>query len=243
MKIGILGAFYNCAKDVPKVLSPFLGREFVLSACNIQFSEFSPTPDEETFDALMSVPETIYIATSPVPLKEHEARSMAMNYLLEQDVDYIWVLDGDEFYTREEVDRIVYLLAKNSPWVHVYYSIAFKNYVFDGKCWIAGFRPPRIFSNRICGGLDKFFWDNDVLYKDGTAYSNHREIQEYQIPTSVAHVKHMTWLHSNGKEKVEYQLKHFGACSYRWDDKENLLKFDEMFYARQGKQIPELHHD
>lgn len=241
MKVGILGAFYNCAKDVPTVLSPFLERGFTISACNIQFSEFGPPPDTETYDALMSLRyDTICVNVSPVPMKEHEARSMAMKYLLEEDVDYVWILDGDEFYTKEEVDAIVKFLSTQPLDSETYYSIAFKNYVFDGKTWIHGFRPPRIFSNRIKGGLSRFYWDNDVVYKDGSAYST---LTETKISESVAHVRHMTWLHSNGKEKVKYQLKHFGECSYRWDEKENLLKFDEMFYARQGKRIPELNHD
>jgi len=241
MKIGILGAFYNCAKDVKEVLSPFMGRGFKFSVCNIQFDHFSTPPDSETYDALMATPgETICVSVSPVPMKEHEARSMAMNYLLERDVDYVWILDGDEFYTTKEVDNIVEFLSQQSAWSEQYYSISFKNYVFDGKSWIHGFRPPRIFSNRVRGGLARFYWDNDVVYKDGSVYST---LNETKIPESVAHVRHMTWLHSNGKEKVEYQLKHFGACSYKWDDKENELKFDETFYGRQNKEIPELHYD
>jgi len=238
MKIGILAAMYNCAKDVDAILAPFKKDIFVTAACDIQFDKFDTLPDEDTLIKLYETPEVQYIATSVVPLPESAARDIALKYLLSRDVDYVWLVDGDEFYTDGEVNAIceVLRLASHGP----YYSINFKNYVFDGKSWLSGFCPPRIFSNRIHGGISSFYWDNDISYNDGTDY---KVIPHVKIPESVANVRHMTWLHSNGKEKVAYQLKHFGECSYSWNSLLGELEFDEDFYLRHKLKKPTLRHD
>lgn len=240
MKIGVLFAPYNCAADINRLVEPFLGEEFVISACNIQFDVFDTPPDEDTFKALSSHPAISFIATSPIPLREDAARNMALSYLLEKDVDFIWILDGDEFYTKEQVQGIV----KEIRGKHLYeafYSINFKNYIFDGKSWIDGFCPPRIFSNKIYGGIDSFYWDNDLSYKNGKPHSR---LLNVIIPKPVAHVKHMTWLHSNGKSKVEYQMKHFnGVCSYIWNEDKKVLEFNPNFYKSRGIKEPEVFND
>lgn len=238
MKIGILAAMYNCAKDVDAVLAPFKSDVFVTSACNIQFDKFDIPPDKDTLIKLYETPEVEYIATSVVPLPESDARDIALRYLLSRDVDYVWLVDGDEFYTDKEVKAIqeVLLATSHGP----YFSINFKNYVFDGRTWVAGFCPPRIFSNRIHGGIKSFYWDNDICYNDGTDY---KSIPHVKIPESAAHVRHMTWLHSNGKEKVSYQLKHFGECSYLWNSLLGELEFNESFYLKHKLKKPELRYD
>ena len=53
----------------------------------------------------------------------------------------------------------------------------------------------------------------------------------------------MTWLNENGKEKVEYHKKHFGACSYVWDENNKTLKLDLEYYDRMGYDRPVLHKD
>jgi len=238
MKIGILAVSYNCAGDIDNVLSPFKGDSFVISACNIQFDKFDIPPDEDTLIKLYETPEVQHISTSVCPLPEAEARNLALKYLLYRDVDYVWLVDGDEFYTDKEVNAITKILSETSH--GPYFSINFKNYVFDGRTWISGFCPPRIFSNRIHGGISSFYWDNDVSYNDGTDY---KRLPNAKIPESVANVRHMTWLHTNGKEKVRYQLKHFGECSYSWNSSLERLEFNEAYYLKNKVKKPELIYD
>lgn len=73
-----------------------------------------------------------------------------------------------------------------------------------------------------------------IFYKDGSDY---KILSNLEIPKSIAHVKHMTWLHSNGKAKVEYQKKRWGekGCSFSWDYKENKLTLNDSFYENKVK--------
>ena len=36
--------------------------------------------------------------------KETEARSLALDYLIKNNVDIVWQVDSDEFYTLEEIE-------------------------------------------------------------------------------------------------------------------------------------------
>jgi hypothetical protein len=53
----------------------------------------------------------------------------------------------------------------------------------------------------------------------------------------------MTWLHSNGKEKYEYQIKHFGECSYEWNYETNKLEFNKDFFDRKSILPPIVYKD
>jgi len=77
------------------------------------------------------------------------------------------------------------------------------------------------------------------VYNDGTDYKNASHLE---IPRNIAHIKHMTWLHSNGKAKVEYQKKRWGeeGCSYSWNYEKNILEFNEAFYAKNNLALPNL---
>ena len=53
----------------------------------------------------------------------------------------------------------------------------------------------------------------------------------------------MTWLHENGEEKVKYHKKHFGGCSYIWDEKRKELSLDIDYYDRMGYKRPIIHKE
>jgi len=244
MKIGVIGCFYDCAKDLTMVLDPWLqlkkNQGLVLTAVNALFKENSDlgieNNDIETRRAISAV-DIDYRHFSPVPLTEAQARNECLNYLLSTNVDAVWLLDGDEFYTVDQIREIIYFVSERYSDPNAYFSINFKNHVFDGVQWVDGFCPPRIFSTKIRGGLDQFYWDNDVMYNDGT---NYKMMNEIKVPKEVAHVRHMTWLHENGKAKYEYQVKHFGHCSYKWNYEEEKLEFDLDFHEKHNIPIPEL---
>jgi hypothetical protein len=56
-------------------------------------------------------------------------------------------------------------------------------------------------------------------------------------------VKHLTWMHENGKSKYEYQMKHFGACSYKWNYQKNELEFNEDFFIRNNVTKPKINQE
>jgi hypothetical protein len=244
MKIGILGCFFNCSKDLNRVIEPFIdlraSKNLVLTAVNSVFkenAELGMSADDDKTRLKISNAGLDYHYFSPVPLAESQARNKCLDYLLYTGVDFVWILDGDEFYTKEQISQIIYFIEKNKDNEDCFFSIPFKNHVFEGAEWVDGFCPPRIFNNNIHDGIDQFYWDNDILYRDGT---NYKVLQEIAIPKEIAHVRHMTWLHENGKEKYEYQVKHFGQCSYKWNYEEEKLEFDKEYYEKHGIPIPKL---
>ena len=87
--------------------------------------------------------------------------------------------------------------------------------------------------------LDKMFWDNDVYYEGGIPQT---KLPLLEIPRDVAHVKHLTWLsNEKSKKKYEYNLKHIGVCSYKWDYDNDKLIFDEEYYK--DKEMPTIYED
>ena len=98
---------------------------------------------------------------------EAEIRNHGLQWLLKQNCDYIWLLDNDEFYTIEQINNIISYIQSDDNKFYSWYSIPFKNYIFDGKQWVAGFCPPRIFKREtIRYTLDKCYWDNDFCYRN-----------------------------------------------------------------------------
>ncbi len=252
MKIGIVGLFYGCAETLPDVLAPWrefkkiapeLGHEVYIAAMNCQFAEYATlgykNDDDATRNSLAENKDVFdWYKASDVPMQEQEARTAVLQALLAAGVDCIWILDGDEFYTVDSIKKIIdFVLANPLPDL---YRIHFKNYIFDGKHWIKGFRPPRIFWTDRYGGIEKFSWDNELQYLDGhtTRSSNHLD-----IPEDVAYIKHLTWLNSSGKKKAQYQNVRMGSSSYRWNDEKQALEFDVAWYAKYGEVPPPLYSD
>jgi len=246
MKIGILGCFYDCAEDLESVLLPW--REYksqstkhsVLMACvNSQFKEYGDlgyeNENQETIEKIVKNDTIDQYYVSPVPLMEHEARNLPLGYLLQNDVDAFWLLDGDEFYTYGDINNIINFVEENAD--YDYYEINFKNYILDGKSWTDGFCPSRIFWTKKNGGVKGFYWDNDIIYGENTP---HKNLSRLEIPRNIAHVRHMTWLHTNGKKKVEYHSKHFGECSYKWNEEKEQLEIDKDYYKKHNKEMPKI---
>ena len=82
-----------------------------------------------------------------------------------------------------------------------------------------------------------------MVYTNGRDELNYKYLVNQKIPKFYAHVRHMTWLHSNGKAKVEYQNKHFGHCSYKWNDDANKLEIDKNFFIKNNILQPIIHID
>lgn len=244
-KIGIIFAAYNCAETFNEFISPWNKFPFCKSICSIPFKNFPLKDNKETLEKIKKHFHENQIFTSDEPLLEAEARDKCLQYLLSNDeLEFVWIVDSDEYYTEEEILRICDFIYRNrtAEW----FSLNFKNYVFDGTVWIDGFCPPRIFRVKTLDGLakiNKFYFDNDINYK--TFFTNqildYKTLPSINTPKKIAHIKHMTWLHSNGQEKVEYQNKHFGGiCSYKWNKKKKKLQFNNEYFRKYNKEKPEL---
>lgn len=253
MKIGIIYCAYNCFSYVKDSLHSFAEckRQGLISqicGVSIPFAEYfdlNQTKDCTT-DFLIDLHKKQLIDqlfTEPNYIKEHEARDLCLQYLKNANCDTIWMVDGDEFYSVEDIKNIINFINDNPN--YYWYSINFKNYIFDGKQWIDGFCPPRIFrtkSNIL--NIDKFYWDNDICYQDeNKKIFNYKLLDNLIIPKEIAHIKHMTWLHENGRAKYEYQMKHFGYCGYKWNYESQQLELNEDFFLKTNQKIPNILKD
>lgn len=253
MKIGIIYCAYNCFSYVKDSLYSFgeCKRQGVISeisAVSIPFAEYFDLNQnkDETTDFLIHLHKKQLIDqlfTEPNYIQEHIARDLCLQYLKNTDCDVIWMVDGDEFYSIEDIKNIINFININSN--YYWYSVNFKNYIFDGKQWIDGFCPPRIFrtkSNTL--NINKFYWDNDLSYKNkNNEIFNYKLLNNLMIPKDIAHIKHFTWLHENGRSKYEYQMKHFGNCGYLWNYEQKKLEFNEDYYIKNNIQKPKVNID
>ena len=83
-----------------------------------------------------------------------------------------------------------------------------------------------------------FYWDNDMSYEYNGQMISYENMELETIPKEVAYIPHYTWLNDRiGKRKVEYQHKHFGHCSYKWNHEKHCLEFDESFYKKMNQPI------
>jgi hypothetical protein len=253
MKIGIIYCAYNCFSYIKESLSSFAeakrqGLINQISAVSIPFAEYFDLNQikDGTTNLLIHLHERTLIDkifTEPNYIQEHKARDLCLQYLKSVDCDIIWMVDGDEFYSIEDIKNIINFINNNPN--YYWYSINFKNYIFDGKQWIDGFCPPRIFKTKSnILNIDKYYWDNDLAYKDKDDKTfNYKLLDNLTIPKEVAYIKHLTWLHENGKLKYEYQIKHFGYCGYKWNYDENKLEFDKDFYLKIRQELPTIYYE
>lgn len=247
MRIGVLGCFFGKPEYLDSCLEPWLqvdgeleDHEFVFAVVNAQFKERAHlegiTEDEEMQNKLYWYESQNYLDflfVSESPLYEHQARNVPLQYLLKRDIDYLILLDLDEFWTTDQIYKAIEIIEKNQDYTT--FDVHMKNIIFDGNHFIRGFHPPRIFSNRKNGGMLNFVWDNDIRYKDGSLNPNRGLIKEEEL-----FIKHLTWLNEDGEKKVEYHMKHFGTCSYLWDKREKKLELNREYYLENNYEIPKI---
>jgi hypothetical protein len=252
MKIGIIYCAYNCKSFAEKSVEPFLiaKNENIISAiCAVSlpfFEYFEINQDkDDTTDFLLNLyknKKIDNIFTQPNYIQEHKARDLCLQYLKIIGCDTIWMVDGDEFYSTDNIKAIISFIEKKIE--YVWYKINFKNYIFDGTKWIDGFCPPRIFRvQKDDFLLDKFYWDNDMTYKTNSESISYQNLKNLEIPKEIAHIKHMTWLHSNSENKYKYQMKHFGDCGYKWNEEMKRIEINKAYYIKNKLEEPLIHED
>ena len=252
MKIGLIYTSYNCQEYLDDSLNPWLelkkeiGDNLLIAGVSVPFLEYKGFQEEDnvTPDFLESVCD--YTVLSPKYIKEAEARDIAFQWLKTQNVDYYILADGDEIFDLNQIKNMIKFIKNNS--FITWFSIAYKNYIWDKKHYIEEpFCPPRIFKSD--SGIyiaNKIFHDNDVAYhgKITRNIKSYKQFSSMCVPANIINPHHYTWLNNNrSKLKCAYQLAHFGenpGCSYRWDEKTESVQFNEDFFRKTGQVTPQI---
>jgi hypothetical protein len=181
--------------------------------------------------------EIDHLIDGPDDIRETEARGMALTYLVAQNVDAIWLVDSDELYDAESIQRLIEFVDQN-PWTD-WFRLSLKNYVIDRQTYLAEpFTPPRIFRTHPNGRGNHhpfiFIEDNDIGYKDVSAGPNapiwhQMSFASQTVPANYVWVPHITWQNdSRARDKFFYQADARGwrkVCSFSWDDSQGGLIF------------------
>lgn len=265
IKIGLVAVGYQCDKYLRQVLAPWvslkcgvwdedLGVQVERPKLNIkiccttalfkEYNEMGHQYDNERTESILSdykksgaIDEFIVVKD---PIVDHQSRNYCLDYFRQFDIDLFWQLDLlDEIYTQEDILSILGFVRENR--LIEWYRINFKNYVGDTKHYIEGFNPPRIHWAKRHGGISRWHWDNNVTYNNGRRDTSYPHLI---VPPNIACVKHYSWCGSDQflKNKINYQKKCLGTCSYLWDERKGLV-FNQEYYNKTRQLVPELKID
>lgn len=266
MNFLILYTAYNAEDLIKESIQPFLDHpDCYVAAGSRRFAKFDQPRNDNTVDLLNSLWEDndsfLCLDTSDEPLEyEHEGKNEMLQMVSEvtnKPFDYIWIVDADEKYTIGDINRIIQFVNNPINKYIVWFSLCLKNYIFNKNTYLTEpFTPPRIFRTGFhCNWtqpngyffLNRFFWDNDICYIRKEDLEN-EQIPEYSykgfpnmtILKEKVWVDHHSWLNDErSKSKVEYQMKHFGDCSFKWVEGSG-LEFNEDYYKRNNLELPEV---
>jgi hypothetical protein len=174
------------------------------------------------------------------PQKEFEMWTNNLNKLKEQDIDLLIMVNVDEIWDIEEIKKLIKFIKKNE--LVDYFKINFKNYCINYKTWVDDFIVPRAWFINKNDGLKRFYQDELVEYNNGKRdYSASFLV----VPRVLIFPKHYSWVGSKEylQRKLNFQALRFGTCSYSWDNKNDCLQLNELFYKQYGIPKPTLNHD
>jgi hypothetical protein len=254
-KIGISAIGYECKEHLWKVLAPWrelrtkYPNQFFISVAHGVFPEtkslgYPILSTDGTIEDLEICYNSGIIDSLNVfkePAYEKDIRNVTLPFLFSKDIDYLWLLDlQDEIYTEKEILSIISYIEEES--FIPTFKINFKNYVFDINHYVDDFIAPRIWNNKLNLGVDKFIYDNDIIFKN-TLRADQLAVKI--IPKNIAFVKHLSWVGSKEylNRKIEFQKNHYGQCSYMWNNEKECLDFDLSYYQRYNIQLPNVHKD
>jgi hypothetical protein len=257
VRIGVCGIGYQCAEHLADVLEPWLSlkkesqHQILISAAHGVFPEVQQVLRDHPEVPDDSVPllrnylsnrqiDALHVALHPQ--YEWDLRSCTLPFLIRRRIDLLWLLDlQDEIYSVDEILRTIEFVSEHLE--IVWFKINFKNYAFSPDCYVDDFVVPRIWRAQVPALISSFHYDNSITYQNGL---KQEALPHATVPRTCAFPKHLSWVGSPTylKRKIRYQDLHFkGLCSYRWDEKEDCLKFNEDYYRRLRKTIPQVYRD
>ena len=251
MKIGLLCNFYGFPQYTDKVLAAWknIPEVSVVAASSFKYQDYADCgwdmDDTETPVQLVTEHRGFvdYISIGKNG-NDSSARNPALFNILDHNVDCVWLLDQDEIYSEEDIRNTIDYLAPLNPKSPTY-RINFKNFVFSENQYIEDFKAPRIFGVNVCGEktLSHFYYENDVNYRIDGQMVDYKKLGIGEIPKEVCFPNHYSWIGSPEflKAKIKHQLKrYYGNCSYKWNEKEGQLEFNEDFYKKTNQEIPKV---
>jgi len=250
MKIGLLCNFYGFPHYTARVLEAWknIPEISTVAVSSYKYQDYADCgwdiDDTETPIQLLTEHREFvdYISTGKNANDSSSRNAALFNILDNHDVDCVWLLDQDEFYSEEDIKKTLKYLASASPKSPTY-RINFKNFVFSENQYIENFTAPRIFGVNVNGlkTLNHFYYENDVNYAINGEIVDYKRLGIRDIPKAVCFPNHYSWIGPPQflKAKVNYQLKRYnGICSYKWNEKKRQLEFNEDFYAMTNQKIP-----
>ena len=152
-------------------------------------------------------------------------RSQSISFFEEEDVDLLWILDADEFYTEDEIRGVIDFVKNRQDCD--YYKINMKSYMIDNKHWF-NFIPMRVIWRKRFGGIRNYYFDNHYCYNDNSEYRCHKSCD---IPKEVVFPLHYSWTQyhnttgpKNIQDKIEYQKRYYSdGCGFYYDNKEDKI--------------------
>lgn len=267
MKIGVVFCSYGMPEYLSATLDPWIraredrigGSEFVIAAVSMPFVEykgFQPADNSTKISLSLSFVnrqiDQLFLAEEGDEnlLQEHQVRDKALQYLIGENCDLIWLVDGDEFYDIYQIQDILnyVILDKFTSW----FRLSLRNYVFDTRHYLKdNFTPPRIFRVKTNGYVvNRFRFDNDIVYRGTVVNNNHftdveadyTQLPSKTVPEKISLIKHYSWLsNERTKRKIFYQNAHFhGLCSFKWNEEKNTLEFNEDYFRKTNQMQPEV---
>lgn len=235
MKLGIIFCAYNTKKYVEDSLAPWIklkknppeNLSVAIHALSVPFEKFEIDPIEDGTQEILKTflgngdINELTIRPPNQPIKEIEARTIALKALQKQGVDLVWQVDSDEFYTEREILSIIKFV-ESKPMIFLFFG-SLKNFIFtENQCVDEVFAPARIHRvNGLPDGLSvgAFYDDNNLFYQVGEKQILDIQLPRMNIPKRVAWTKHLTWMNDErSKKKVMYQKARGWQCTFDWDD-------------------------
>jgi hypothetical protein len=252
LKIGIVAVGYQC-ENLNEILCPWIKlknlypNEITISITSALFKEqwdlgktYSNNKMEKEVDSLLSNKDVDYFNIVKTPILDFQSRNHCWENLKKHDLDLVWQLDiFDEYYSFEEIVKTINWISEEN--LYDTYHINFKNYIGVNKDrYVLDFAPARINWVKKNNGIKNWYWDNWLEYNNGKKSElSSRKI----IPKAICNPKHLSWVGS--KEflinKINYQHKAIGCCSYSWNNEKQDLDFDYNYYRRFNISIPEIY--
>jgi hypothetical protein len=251
--LGVIFTGYNCREYLENSLASWVNLrernhsaekspQIKICAVNVVFDKFDAAPEDGTRELLLRYQvdgKIDHAIIGPDGMTEVEARGTALKWLISQGADTIIQVDIDEFYTIEEINRILRFV--DSQEFIVAFRLSLKNFVFDKNTYLEeAFTPMRI--HRVKAGpftAVDFCDDNNVLYRDDNGSIRDTNLATMTVPKKIAWIRHYTWLNDErSKKKIAYQNKRWPSCSFKWNEEENRLEFNLDYYRQNQLSFP-----